>query len=276
LSISLLPSRERKPQRWKKDQEIFHALLRALSGNLRPESGPGNTILAVGRFFLDAPYAAGPLESNGPEALLTNLREFDCFTFVETAVALARVLGVGKPSFASFRKEIEKIRYRGGQRRGYSSRLHYFSDWIRDNGRKGIIENVTPALGGRAFRKAIGFMTSHSDLYPALRDELELRKIRRMEKTISARSVFFLPKDRLKPSEPLLRDGDIIAVTTEREDLDVQHVGFAARTGKGVHLLHASSAEGRVVLSDQTLYRYLKEKKERSGILAARIRPIRK
>jgi hypothetical protein len=92
-----------------------------------------------------------------------------------------------------------------------------------------------------------------------------------IESKISRRSMFFIPKNVLRRLEHRIREGDLIVVTTNREGLDVQHVGFAARVNNRIHLLNASSAEGEVVLSGQTLYRYLMQGKTRSGIMVARV-----
>jgi len=53
--------------------------------------------------------------------------------------------------------------------------------------------------------------------------------------------------------------------------LDVAHVGFAILQGKNLHLLHASSKEGGVVISKKTLASYLKANKKFTGIIVARI-----
>ena len=92
-----------------------------------------------------------------------------------------------------------------------------------------------------------------------------------IEKTISRRSLFFIPKKTLGRLEDRIRDGDLIAITTNTKGLDVQHVGLAARVKNRIHLLHASSIEGKVVLSKKTLYQYLMQSKVRSGIMVARI-----
>jgi hypothetical protein len=68
-----------------------------------------------------------------------------------------------------------------------------------------------------------------------------------------------------------IRDGDIIAITTNRVGLDVQHAGLATRVKNRIHLLHASSKEGKVVVSQKTLYRYLMQSQIRSGIIVARV-----
>jgi len=95
--------------------------------------------------------------------------------------------------------------------------------------------------------------------------------MRSVERAISRRPLFVIPKKRVRGLEARIRDGDLIAITTTTEGLDVQHVGLAARVKNRVHLLHASSVEGKVVLSKETLNRYLTESSTRSGIIVARI-----
>jgi hypothetical protein len=48
-------------------------------------------------------------------------------------------------------------------------------------------------------------------------------------------------------------------------------VGLAARVKNRIHLLHASRIKGKVVLSKETLYRYLMESRARSEIMVARV-----
>jgi hypothetical protein len=228
-------------------------------------------MLDIGGFFLGTPYAAGPLETEGVERLAVNLRGFDCTTFIENVAALAWHIRLKGKSFEAFRKLLQKIRYRQGRLEGYPSRLHYFSDWIHDNRKKGIVRDVTAEIGGRPLRKAINFMTTHPDLYPPLRDTATLRKIESVERTVNRRSFFFIPKKALGRLEQRIHDGDLIGITTNAEGLDVQHVGLAARVKNRIHLLHASRREGKVVLSGQTLYRYLMQSRTRTGIMVARI-----
>ena len=228
-------------------------------------------MIEIGKFFLGKPYMDGTLETKRAESLIINLSEFDCVTFVENVVALAGCLKSRKKSFETFRRLLRKIRYRQGRLQGYSSRLHYFSDWIHDNQKKDIVRDVTAEIGGRPLRKAVTFMTTHPDLYPPLRDAVNLREMKSIERTISRRSQFFISKKALRRLEDKICDGDLIAVTTNTEGLDVQHVGLAARVKNRIHLLHSSSIEGEVVLSPKTLYRYLMQSRSRSGIMVARV-----
>ena len=254
-----------------KDRTIFDELIRHFERERPSLEYPDQLILEIGKFFLGTPHVTGTLETKAPEHLIVNLRQHDCFTFVENVVALVRLQRSRQKSFEVFQKLLQKIRYRHGRLQGYSSRLHYFSDWIHDNQKKGILRDITAEIGGRPFRKTLTFMTTHPDLYPPLKDAVNLRRMKSLESTVSKRFLFFIPKKALRHSEDRLHDGDLIAITTNREGLDVQHVGFAVRVRNRIHLLHASMVEGKVVLSENTLYRYLMQSRTRSGITVAKL-----
>ena len=252
-----------------RDREIFNALSQNFD---RDKAGAaGERILALGRHFLGAPYAARTLEKDGPEALVINLRQFDCFTFVENIVVLAHLFSSGPVSFDRYREALTFIRYRRGGLNGYASRLHYFSDWLFDNQRKGIVKNISPILGGQPLLKKIHFMTGHPDQYPALKDRAVYRQMRAVERRMQQRVHHYIPKAALKKMEGRIADGDLIAVTTRIEGLDATHAGIAVHVGQRLHLLHASSHAGRVLVSTETLDRYLAGNKTCSGVMVARM-----
>lgn len=253
------------------DRRIFEDLVTFWDEKKLSATSPDQLMPEIGKFFLGTPYVAGTLETKRAEHLVVNLSELDCFTFVENVVALAWSLKSHDRPVEAYRKLLRKIRYRQGRLQGYISRLHYFSDWIHDNQKKGFLKDVTAEIGGRPLRKAITFMTTHPDLYPPLRNPANLRRMKSVESAISRRILFFIPKKALRRLEDRIRDGDLIAVTTNREGLDVQHVGLAVRVKNRIHLLHASSSEGKIVLSPKTLYRYLMQSRVRSGIMVARL-----
>lgn len=253
------------------DIHILERLVGAMGRKGVSAIPPGRLMLEVGRFFLGTPYASGTLEAKGPERLVINLRKLDCFTFVENVVALTRLLRSEDRSFSHFERLLREIRYREGRLRGYPSRLHYFSEWIFDNRKKGFIRDVTAKTGGNPLRRVISFMTKNPDAYPALKDKGNVKRIRTVERLISKRPISVIPKKALRHLEERIQDGDVIAIATSQEGLDVQHVGLAARVRGRIHLLHASSLQGKVVLSQETLYRYLMRSRRRTGILVARV-----
>jgi hypothetical protein len=232
---------------------------------------PGNLVVEIGRFFLGTPYKAGILEVPDKEKMMVNLSSFDCTTLVETVLALARCSFQGKISSSEFRKTLKFIRYRQGTICGYSSRLHYFTDWLRDNEKKKILKDASRQFDAEAQLKKINYMTVHRTSYPALKNEDEFQKTLLVEKNISRKVFHIISKDKVSAQRAKIQNGDIIAFATDQEGLDVAHVGFACWQGKNLHLLHASSKEGCVVISKKTLVAYLKSNKKYSGIIVARL-----
>ena len=250
------------------DRKIFDALIR--TSTREKTNTAGEWIIRLGRHFLGAPYAAGTLEKEGPEALVINLRQFDCLTLVENIIALTQMFRSEHVSFDHYREILASVRYRQGHLNGYASRLHYFTDWLFDNERKGFVKNISRIPGGQPFSKKVNFMTEHPDHYPALKDRDVYRQMRAIERRRQRRVCYHIPKASLKKIENRIADGDLIAVTTLTEGLDVTHVGIAVRVRHRIHFLHASSLAGSVIISTETLDRYLARSKDRSGIMVAR------
>ena len=66
--------------------------------------------------FIGVPYVASTLEVNPDEELVVNLRQLDCTTLVENVVALTLTVREEHPTFVSFCRNLEKIRYSGVER----------------------------------------------------------------------------------------------------------------------------------------------------------------
>jgi hypothetical protein len=210
------------------------------------------------------------LEAGGKEKLIVNFTQFDCFTFLETVLALSHCFVVGRTSLREFRRKLMFIRYRHGIITGYTSRLHYFTDWLRDSEQKKIVGDISRRLGGELRRKKINYMTTHRASFPALKNENEFQKMVMVEKNLSRRTFYAIKKNKVNKQKEKIKAGDIVAFATEDEGLDVAHVGFALWKGKNLHLLHASSKEGGVVISKKTLVTYLKQNKKITSIIVAR------
>ena len=252
------------------DRKICESLLRTAHHRSEAAKSVNELMIEAGKYFLGTPYASNVLEREGPEKLVINLRQMDCFTLVENVLALARLIKSGKSDFGDYADALAVIRYRQGRLEGYPSRLHYFSDWIFDNQRKGIVKDMTKATGGQPYLKKIDFMTRYADRYPALQDRNIYRQMAAVERRMRRRVIYYIPKQSVRNMESRIADGDLIAVTAAEEGLDVTHVGLAIHAKKKLHLLHASSAARKVVISKETLDRYLAGNKSRTGIMVAR------
>jgi hypothetical protein len=255
------------------DKNIFKFSLTNLQNSLpQLRLSLPELIESIALHFLQTPYQAGTLESDGKEKLIVNFHGFDCFTFLETVIASARCSSAGNLSLRRFQHELQFIRYRQGIIAGYASRLHYFSDWLYDNSKKGVVKDISRQIGAKPKSKVINFMSAHRNLYMALKDEDVFQKIRKIEKTISRRKLNILSKAEVDGVEEKIKTGDIIAFVSKAEGLDVAHVGFALWYGKKLHLLHASSKAKGVVISAKPLYHYIKQNKNSIGFIVARIK----
>jgi len=253
------------------DRRIYDDLMASARREWGMVKTVGELMLNIGKYFLGFSYVADTLETDGEETLVINLREFDCFTFVENVVALARQVKEGKYAFEDYGAALERIRYRKGILKGSTSRLHYFSDWLCDNEQKGIVKDITAEIGGKPYLKEINFMTAHRGNYPGLNNDEAYRKMRVIEKRLSGRSLYHIQKAGLKQFENAIENGDLIAAATGIEGLDVSHVGLAVRVRGRIHFLHASEVEKKVVISDATLYQYLSRRKAMTGIIVGRV-----
>ena len=224
--------------------------------------------------MLGVPYVAGTLDENEKEQLVVRLDALDCTTFVETVLAFSMADKRGERDFEAFKKALTDIRYRDGLLNGYASRLHYFSDWIRNNEQMGFVRECTSeSVCAQSQELWLDFMSTHVDSYLPMKKNPELVKdIALYEKEWQGVSISYIPKDKLNLSSDDLKikNGDILAITTNIKGLDVVHVGFAYWKGEELHLLHASSNAMKVIEDAQSLYDYSKNKKAHTGVRAIR------
>ena len=237
-------------------------------------STPGDVVATVARAFIGKPYVAGTLEVNAPdERLVINTRQVDCTTFVDQVLALSLTVLHGDTTYTAFCRNLSRLRYRDGKVQGYASRLHYFTDMVAAN--PSLLADVVPDSAQAPLPERIvqlGFMSHHPDSYPALKGHPEVvDSIRSIELRYQHYPVHYCPKETIA-SFTALREGDVVALMTTVEGLDVTHLGIAVRQPDGFHLLHASSAAGRVLVDPLPLQEMLASRKSCPGIRAVRLR----
>ena len=231
----------------------------------------GDVMVAIGNSFIGSLYKAHTLEVAQPETLVINLRDFDCTTYVESCLALARAAKMKHPTVKKFMEQLQYERYRNGKINGYPSRLHYFTDWIYDGQKKGIVKDITGSLGGIPYNKKIDFMTTHRDAYKQLKNDKYFNEMKKIESELNKRKLYYIPKDSVAKIQDRLKNGDIIATTTNIPGLDVSHVAMIIKLGNGeTRILEAPDVGLRVKLSYLPLSEYLMSNKKQTGIIVAR------
>jgi hypothetical protein len=188
----------------------------------------GDIVEAIGRQFLEAPYEGHTLDATPDETIVTNLHSFDCVTYVENVLALARTVKNNRLSFSAYRDELIRIRYRGGRAAGYPSRLHYFSEWIRDNEKKGVADSRRPPA--EATSRKINFMTGHGRVIHSS-PRSEFHRHATIEKNLSADHLHILEPAR---SARRNRESGMGHYCGDHfRPVPMSHTGIAVRNDKG-------------------------------------------
>jgi hypothetical protein len=263
-------------------RDRFESLVRSARAGNWTSLPIGERTATVGRALVGTRYKSFTLEIDSRvEAPSVNFTGMDCWTFYEISLAFARMLDEPAENWTPERllHYIELDRYRGGQCTAeYLSRLHYLEDWLADNDRRGLVEDLTRSLGGVSVPHSAREMTVGWRHYRYLAANRSLLgPLGQMEARVSSRPLYQIPKSRVASIEGKLRSGDIIGIISRDgwQIFSTSHVGLAVRAADGsLHFMHASSPRnyGRVVV-DSTLSSYLNRYRTDSGILVAR--PLR-
>jgi len=234
----------------------------------------GALIIRAARAQLQKPYRDPP-QDDKPEHLAVEIDSFQCVSFVESSLAIARCAWADTPNQACYLHELTSSRYRDGRLNGYASRLHYFTDWIDDNARRHRISELSATLGGQPSHYEFDFMSQHSALYPALTHPETLASLVQTEQRLSAEPHSIIPRDAVRKHESKLQSGDVVAIVSNKHPgLLVRHTGFIDTTNpKIVRLLHASSSHGRVLLTAGDIADYMQGRPDRLGMMVARPQP---
>ena len=267
------------PPSWHDDdwQVLEGAVQRAL--NAQADTLPlGELMAVIGRSLVGTAYVPRTLEVDGPERLVVNLRGLDCVTFVENVYAMAALVKSDARASLTDRASVERhyestltsLRYRDGVIDGYPSRLHYFTDWIRDNEGKRLVRDVTAEIGGVEDGEPIDFMSTHTEAYRQLSDAENVRRVVEAEGRLTAAGRHFIPERDIAGVADQIHNGDIIAATSTVEGLDVAHTGLALWVDGTLRMLHAPLVGEAVQISEVTLAERIGRIDGQDGIIIAR------
>ena len=236
----------------------------------------GNLMVEYAKMLEGTPYKGGTLEVNDTEKLVINIDSVDCTTFVESVAALTRCTLNRRYSWRDYAHFLQEVRYRQGNLDGYASRLHYVSDWAIDNQHRGNLKEITSDIKGvRNTVRTLNFMSRNRSLYPKLADDEQFERIKSVEIGYRNHKFSYINSTGFsnKKFVEVARSGDIIAMVTKENSLDVQHMAilYIDQATNTPFIIHASSKYGKVVLDKEDLSEYLRHNRSVAGIRVFRV-----
>jgi len=198
---------------------------------------------------------ANPLPVN---ILPTSMTYLDCMTYVEHVLALA---ASAKPAYQEdFLCRLIDIMYNaGGQPLMNHHRNHFTSYWGDVNEQKGYLTNIARshplALSRELYLNRVGDnRTFYVEDRFMIADKPQL--------------MWYFPRTVVLEKKAPLLSGDVVALVTDKEGLDVTHMGFFIEKKNKRFLRHASFKLNRIV--DQDFEQYLHDNRHVGGLMVFR------
>ncbi len=253
-----------------KDVENFQEVMNLVAGDR--DLPMAELVIKVAKHFLGTPYVAGTLEIE-PERLTVNTRETDCILFVEMCLALSLTAKDAEPTFEKYVDNLRQLRYRGGKVDGYTSRLHYTSEWIIQGTTRGLFSEVSRECGGVSLDQKFNFMSTHPASYKQLKDNPKnVAKIQAAEQNLESWDYWYIPKADLPKCIQNIKTGDIIGFNSSTPGLDIAHVAYAYWEGDTLTFIHASYTDMKVVINQTPLVPYTNGIKGHNGLRVVRLK----
>ena len=250
-----------------RDSVLSESILQRLSA--REDLRSGEMLLEAGRSLLGTPYVAGTLDDTPRETLTVSLTRTDCILFVETCFNLTLCAQRREKGFYDLCNRIRDSRYREGVVGVYEDRIHYTTEWIRKGEARGLLQDLTLPLGGKAYTgHPINYMSTHPDKYPLLKDP---GTIREAENRLNREPMTYIPKSQIAAIEQEILPGDIICFVTSIAGLDISHVALACIHDGKVGFLHASSTGHQVMIDPKSIAEYAASQRSCAGIKVVRM-----
>lgn len=189
--------------------------------------------------FLNKAYKVNTMigSDTQKEELVIDFKNLDCFTFIDYVEAMKR-----SSSFSDFKTNLVDLRYQLGNI-DYTSRNHFFSDWIIYNG----FENITSSLSSKT-KQVTKTLNLSSKKTPYLKG-IKTKKIQ---------LDYLDSKDLNTTITNKLHTGDYIGIYTHKAGLDVTHTGIFIRKDGKAYLRHASSKKQFLKVIDEPFESYIK------------------
>jgi len=192
----------------------------------------------ISQYFIDTPYKHGTLNTDplSPERLVINLKQVDCFTYLDYVTAMTI-----SENADDFIDKIKRVRYFDSDV-SYEKRKHFFTDWANSDG---LVKDITPSLPGSVATFKIINRKSAKESW--------LENVPQKSRMVS-----YIPKEKITEEViDMLKTGDFIGAYSTRRGLDVTHVGILIKNERGVFFRNASSRKSVMRVTDYNMKEYI-------------------
>jgi hypothetical protein len=210
--------------------------------------------MLIGQFFKGVPYLSNRLSKSNPEKIYYSFSDFDCVTYVENVLALYYSVGAN----AKFIKNLINIRY--DDTVSYENRNHYLTKGLQKMVALNILSPINNQFNSKSIQKNVNYLSKH-----VISNNINMATIINIEKSISQKNMYYFDSTKDLKINDLIKNGDVIAFVSSRNDLDFQHVGFVHIKNNKMYILHASQEKKIVCISDVTIDQYIFKNKKITG-----------
>ena len=210
--------------------------------------------ILIGQYFIGAPYLANRLSKSNPEKVYFSFTDFDCVTYVENVLALYN----SKGNHIQFSEKLIKIRYNDSI--SYENRNHYLTSGLKKLVKLNILTPINNPFNSKSVFKNIDYLSKHVNS-----KHIDKNKLKKTENSISNRPIYYFDSMNDSVTNNLIKNGDVIAFLSLRNDLDFKHVGFVYIKNNIKYILHASQEKKVVCISDVTIDQYILKNKKIIG-----------
>jgi hypothetical protein len=123
-----------------------------------------------------------------------------------------------------------------------------------------ILSPINNQFNSKLIQKNVNYLSKHVSSH-----HINMARIINIEKLISQKNMYYFDSTKDLEINDLIKNGDVIAFVSSRNDLDFQHVGFVHFKNNKKYILHASQEKKIVCISDVTIDQYIFKNKKITG-----------
>ena len=225
-----------------------------------PGGNPAKLMGPIAERFIDVSYY--PVTKNDTlgigELRLDGVDEMSLISVVAGLARTATSPGHKRP--VDCEVAINEFTFRRGEPNGFASRMIYGADWALDTKARGLVKELTETYSDQFRTKSLDKVTRNRNQYAALNDSATYEAQRMVEMGFRTHKIPHMKRESTEWKQVAedLQDGDILMLLTPEVTTDTYEIGILRERPDGLHFIHVSQDEGKVVEEKEPIGRYIR------------------